>query len=515
LSKNKKQTRVKGLSLQGFFEKVKTTNSFVLLKPKSIKTLYMKKILSLICCFTFAVTFAMAQYSVEVVITGAEDSLIYLSRYMGKEKSVVDSLRANKKGKVVFKSKNTTLEGGIYTISAGGENIEFLASGAKDFKIGISANTLNVGRSLKFINSKENDEFLKYIVQQNNFARQAQAIEQYYTQFQENQDSMLVMQRIFMVLQAEQSQFAESILKNNPGTLLASLILASKEPPFPAVDSLVGASSNPDSLYQTIVVAFAKKHFFDNINLNDERLIYSPLLDERLSLLFQQLLIYETPEEIIGVVDTLLFRAKPNKKVYRYLLTWLYDRYTESPVEGHHAVGKTLTDYMGDTTAVDWLSNYEKRVLRKNVKRYNLNPVGSIASDLMLQTPEGEPKSLHGVKAPYSILYFFNPGCGTCRMVTPVLNEIFQLFKDQGLQVFAVYPDRDSTEWTNYIEDKKLYDFINVWDPDQSANIYEKYSLHAIPQIYVLDENKKVMSKDIRVDDLHGILRVAFINVRK
>jgi hypothetical protein len=45
-----------------------------------------------------------------------------------------------------------------------------------------------------------------------------------------------------------------------------------------------------------------------------------------------------------------------------------------------------------------------------------------------------------------------------------------------------------------------------VWDAENTANIYELYSLHAIPQIYVLDKDKKIRYKDIDAHELGGIL---------
>jgi hypothetical protein len=45
-----------------------------------------------------------------------------------------------------------------------------------------------------------------------------------------------------------------------------------------------------------------------------------------------------------------------------------------------------------------------------------------------------------------------------------------------------------------------------VWDAENTANIYELYSLHAIPQIYVLDKDKKIRYKDIDARELGGIL---------
>jgi thiol-disulfide isomerase/thioredoxin len=255
---------------------------------------------------------------------------------------------------------------------------------------------------------------------------------------------------------------------------------------------------------------FAKVHFFDNFNLADERIINAPMLENRMVVFFQQMMLREPVEDINACIDRLLDKATQNKTVYRYVLTWLYDRYTDSPIEGHHVVGMHLCSIMSDSTKIDWLTDKEQAKLKQNIKRYTLNPIGAVATDLMLQTADGEHRSLHALKAPVTLLYFFNPGCGTCRMTTPVLHELYSKYREQGLEVFAVFPDKDTVAWKKYVEENGYTDWINVWDAEGTAGIYEKYSLHAIPQLYVLDEDKKVRYKDIYMNELEGILYVIF-----
>jgi len=52
----------------------------------------------------------------------------------------------------------------------------------------------------------------------------------------------------------------------------------------------------------------------------------------------------------------------------------------------------------------------------------------------------------------------------------------------------------------------RLY-WINVYDPDGSSKIEEKYDLYALPMIYLFDKDKKVVYKDISVVKLGNILK--------
>lgn len=468
--------------------------------------------LSLILCVLGAYS-AFATYKIEATIVGAEDSMVYLTRYDGVKRVDVDSARFNKKGLATFSGKDI-LPGGLYLIRAVTPDmpeVEFMVSGEDKFSIDIYANTLNIEKSLKYSKSDENNEFKKYIDFQQNLNRTAAAIQQQYAPFQNDPDSVWSLQLKYEDLRKQQNDFADAIIAKNKGKLVSSLIKAAKEPE--PVYNIPQNSTNPDSVRWFQFLAFAKEHYFDNIDFSDVRLLNTPMYENRLGMFFQQVMIYEPASEIIKSVDLVLNKASVNKDMYKYTLTWLYDRYTDSPIEGHYAVGEYLTEIMSDEKKVDWLTDNDKVKLDRNVKKYSLNPIGSVAADLMLQTPDGEHVSLHKIKAPYTVLYFFNPGCGTCLMTTPVLHEMYEMYKDQGLQVVAIFPDKDKDAWLKYIEENGYTDWVNVWDPEGNANIYEKYSLHAIPQVYVLDADKKVMNKDVHMQDLQGILYVAFSNL--
>jgi thiol-disulfide isomerase/thioredoxin len=478
----------------------------------------MKKKISLFCALSIMVSVAAtAAYRIEVTVAGAENVKVYLARYEGVNVVNVDSAKFSAAGKVTFANQKAVLPGGLYLLRFKPEDtqqqVEFLVSGDSKFDLSITANTLNIEKSLKYAGSAENIGFKAFIDSQQRLGRASQDLQQRFQKFQNSQDSVVAIQQRYMRLMENQKKELAAALVKYKGTLLATLMQSMQEPEMPQLNVPEGAE-NPDSLRQLQFVAFAKEHFFDNFNLADARIIYAPMYENRLMAFFQQIMLREPVEDINAGIDLLLKKAEAGKPVYKYTLTWLYDRYTDSPIEGHHVVGMHLCRLMSDSTRVDWLTDRDKTKLKQNIKRYTLNPVGSIATDLTLETIDGEIKSLHKINGPYAVLYFFNPGCGSCRMATPVLHEIYDRFKDRGLQVFAVYPDKDTVAWKKYVEENGYTDWVNVWDAEGTAGIYEKYSLHAIPQIYVLDENKRIMNKDVYMNDLEGILYVAFLNVK-
>lgn len=461
---------------------------------------------------------AKAGYQITATIEGAEKAKVYLARYKGMSLVNIDSAAFSEKGAVTFADAGATLPGGVYMLRFSIEDdddgqrsqqVEFIVAGKGEFKLEIFANTLNIEKSLRYSQSRENEGFKAYIDGQRRTGRKIQALQNRYRNFQNEPDSLHSIQAQYAALMSAQKEQLNALEAKYKGTLLATLMRCAREPEMPETP-LPQSAANADSIRRRQFLEFAKLHFFDNFDLADERIINAPMLENRMMVFFQQMMLREPVEDINRSIDHLLGKAWQSKAVYRYVLTWLYDRYTDSPVEGHHAVGLHLCSAMSDSAKVDWLADKDKAKLKQNIKKYTLNPIGAASTDLKLQTAEGEHRSLHAVKAPITVLYFFNPGCGTCRMITPQLHSLYEKYRDNGLEVFAVFPDKDTAAWKSYVEENGYTDWINVWDAEGTAAIYEKYSLNAIPQIYVLDEEKKVRYKDVFMDDLDRILRVVF-----
>jgi len=144
--------------------------------------------------------------------------------------------------------------------------------------------------------------------------------------------------------------------------------------------------------------------------------------------------------------------------------------------------------------------------VRDRTRKARLNQVGNKAADLNLLNINGEKIRLSELKASLTILYFFNPDCESCLPVTEKLYPIYLKYKNRGIQVYAVYLDRNEETWKKYIAAKGL-DWLNVYDRDGSEQIESKYDIYAIPMIYLLNRDKKVIAKDIPVEKLEKLLK--------
>ena len=107
-----------------------------------------------------------------------------------------------------------------------------------------------------------------------------------------------------------------------------------------------------------------------------------------------------------------------------------------------------------------------------------------------------------------TVLYFFEPDCGHCKKVTPLLRSFYEKYKnDKRINIVAVYMLLDKKEWSDFIEKNQLQAFTNVWDPNRVSRFWELYDASTTPMMYVMDKNKKILAKKIDVETLEMIVK--------
>lgn len=129
----------------------------------------------------------------------------------------------------------------------------------------------------------------------------------------------------------------------------------------------------------------------------------------------------------------------------------------------------------------------------------SMNRAGTVAADFRFSDRRGNIRTLHGINAPYTLVFFSNPGCTACKTIIDVLNNnqrISSMINDGTLAVLNMYIDEDLEEWMSYMP---IYpeSWYNAFDPDFILRDNSIYSVRAIPSLYLLDEEKRVILKDV------------------
>lgn len=130
--------------------------------------------------------------------------------------------------------------------------------------------------------------------------------------------------------------------------------------------------------------------------------------------------------------------------------------------------------------------------------RISLNRPGTVANDFTYTLRNGRKGTLHGVKAERTLLFFSNPGCENCKEIIDALSNspaVQAMITEGKLKVVNIYPDADLTEWYNYLSHYPE-EWITGFDAEGVLNRDTIYYLRAIPSLYLLDADKRVILKD-------------------
>jgi thiol-disulfide isomerase/thioredoxin len=153
----------------------------------------------------------------------------------------------------------------------------------------------------------------------------------------------------------------------------------------------------------------------------------------------------------------------------------------------------------------------------EKVKMLQKVSLGKIAPEFSAKNPDGEFISLIDVKGKYTLIDFWAAWCRPCRAENPNLLEAYNKYHSKGFEIISVSLDgrRGKTEgkkaWTEAIEK----DGIGSWPHVSNLNYFngpiaKGYGVTSIPSSFLIDENGKIIAKNLRGEALQKKLESLF-----
>lgn len=308
-------------------------------------------------------------------------------------------------------------------------------------------------------------------------------------------------------LDAAVVQYQQQYVSEHPRSLLAAIIKAS-QPLQPPV--FTGSKEEKDLQNWQ----WHKTHWFDHIDMADDRMGRTRILAERINY-FTDKLTTQHPDSIILSVDEVLKRVKPAKENFRFVLQYLLNKYARSTIIGMDAVYVHIALEYYDKLKPDWI---EKEQLDKITdKATKLKPllIGKKAPDLQLGSVSGTRISLHEFEAKYSILFFYNTNSPLSTKGLPVLKTVADKYAAKGVKVITVCANHGNPADSLEVDDAGLADFVkkndmgsffNTRDATGQKNAVTLYDVSSVPLLYLLDEQKIIVSKRLGAEQLDKVL---------
>ncbi len=222
--------------------------------------------------------------------------------------------------------------------------------------------------------------------------------------------------------------------------------------------------------------------------------------------------------ELFANLDSLaqLGEKKPLLRVMSNAEHYFYD--PNSPVLDEEIYLSALNGIL----AAQSLSDLDKMQYEYQHKICSLNRVGTPGADFAFRQlvsgtslpdssslmysptpPKGyADKTLYkNVKGEYTLLFFNNPDCNACGVILDAIknSHLQDLVQQKRLGIVAMYTDEDLSAWVRNRE-KYPAEWIYAFDHKLILRDNNIYGLRAIPSLYLLDKEKKVILKDATVD---------------
>jgi len=440
-------------------------------------------------------------YEIKVNISGLQDSTIFLAYHLGDKQYIKDTITLDSKGSAVFSGEENLPQGIYMIVLPGKQYFEILMSNDQYFSV--NCTYTDYFNTLKFSGSDENSAFIIYQKNWIEMQKKASAVNKRLQNNKQNTDSLKILSEMQKKQENSMKSYLHDVIKENDGNFLSLLVKAMLPVEVPPI-SVPKGSKNPDSIKWVLTYLYNKDHFFDNIDINDERLLRTPILQARLNTFFTNVLI-QSPDTISKEIDKIIGKVKDNYKVFQFISVYLFNHFRESEIMGHDAIVVKLADEIYLSGKADWVSKDFKDDLRKQVDRIRPNLIGKKAQDLVMDSYKGIFVSLYDIKKEFTILYFWEPDCGHCAEATPKLKAYYDKVKNQGVEVFSVCTTGERAKWEKYIEEHKL-DWINGWDPERRTNFGYYYNVESTPMVYILDKDKTIIAKKLSVDDIASFI---------
>lgn len=145
-------------------------------------------------------------------------------------------------------------------------------------------------------------------------------------------------------------------------------------------------------------------------------------------------------------------------------------------------------------------------LLAKQISVLRSLQIGQEAPDFVLQDMNGQDVRLSEIKGKIKLLDFWASWCGPCRLENPNMVKLYNDYKDKGLAIISVSLDTDKTKWLKAIEADGLpwvhVSSLKGW----KCEVVKRYEVDAVPYIWVLDENNRILGKQLRGEALRAFV---------
>jgi len=441
-----------------------------------------------------------ANYNISGTLAGYDETEIYLGYYYADKQYLMDTSLVQD-GQFRFEGKDT-LKPGVYIVVMPPDNSYFqLMVNEVNSEFSFVADNTDLENSIQFENSPDNTLFYENLSFISAKRKEVEALRAEQDAAQ-GVDEKAELTTKLQVINDEVAAFQKGLVLKNPKGMTAALVRS-------GFNIVLPEFTGTDQEVQRSRYLYYKQHYFDHLDLSDDRMIRTPqhtFLD-RINHYLEKLT-PQHPDSIISSLDYLLSKLKPAKETYKYFLIEFLNEYAQSKIVGMDAVYVHLAENYYAKGEAPWVEESQLKKIIDNAASAKPTLIGQVAPNFVVQLQEGKNLSLAELKAQYIVLIFWAHDCGHCQESIPTLAEFQKEFHDEGIQVLSVCTklNKDEPACWDFVVEKGLEEvpgWINTSDQlGGRSYMHSLYNIKKTPKLFVLDAEKKIISKDLSVEQL-------------
>lgn len=245
-------------------------------------------------------------------------------------------------------------------------------------------------------------------------------------------------------------------------------------------------------------------HYWDNVDFRDAKVVMNEEFMEQGFVNYLSVLPIVVAETAEKSVEAMMKRAEVNSVAYKRLAN-IAEKYLFEP-NSPMVSDEMYILFLNQIVNTKVLSSVEKVRFEHQYKVVMKNRVGSVATDFLYMDSKGEMGSLHKFKAEETLLIFYDPDCDNCTEIIEKLRynrELNAKIMSGKLRVLAIYAEDDVEFWK-----KELVKMPTNWTVGRAVSKIKPlglYVLRAMPAIYLLDKDKRVVKKEALPENLFDL----------
>ena len=430
-------------------------------------------------------------------VEGMGAGTVRLVGILNDQQFLVDERNSDANGQVQFQKDEPYRQGIYFALLPNNANFQFMITEDQTFTMSTNINDL-VGQ-MKVEGSLDNALFYDNIRYENAYQQQLAPLNEQRNTLDENSAAYQQLEASREALIEKRRADLQEIFDAHPNSFFTTFKKAGQNP--------VLRKELPNDAQVTAY----RMEFWDGVDFSDDRLMNTPVIYNKMKRYFEELT-PQQPDSIILSVERLLERLPTfeQSEYYKYIVNWVALKYepTKTTLMDSEAVFVHMVQNHFTYDRAFWSDSTNTYALQLRAEEMANSLIGQAGPNVKAPDENGNIRAIYDLKAPYIVVYMYNPDCEHCQEQTPVLVNLYRQWQQESpalVDVYAIALDTEADIWKNYMR-KTGMQWTNVFDPS-NRSIYKTYFVNVTPEIYVLGPERKIIAKNLNVDQIEEVIR--------